>query len=784
MTTRRHLLPVIGLLAAISAAGSHSLGQSSQNPVHAKNVAPSPFPYSRRKVMLALRDKNNETAHLTLVAAHRGYWETYPENSWEAIELAGRTYEMVEADIKPLADETPVVNHDLILNRTTTGSGLVTQMMVADFRKLYLKDRHGVVTRIQPMTAYELIDKYAATVQTHDPWGGFVLALDVKAERGDPNKKVWSMVEKIYKYAASKDPTLRIAESILFKVEAVSMAATSPQAIKTLIDEHPGHPLNLCIVLNPPANPEDKTNDTVVKTYSDKGYVATWEVNYKYSGSDLGKYLEGTSALPGAIGTFSTYYDLPTGVGTSNAICCSTVHTDVESVMSVPYLTAAKDLNGRLEVFDIGKDGFAHLLAWQYPNGGWQSDGERLPGQGVHLSQLIVGWGARRRLNIVGLSMAGNVRAFGAKRLLGDNPYPSYDSTAHLLLQDSTQFITSCRGNGNRLQIVGIDKWGHSYLSGWEDETGKWNLGLKIGDQTDTYSTLAATQTYTGLCTVLGIGPNPKKPEIQNVYLVARQDKTGNWIGGGRIGRKSDDDYPYNMLAISSRPPRPPGCPFIEALGLKGKSNSVSVAIYEKNDCGRGASIWDPIKLDVDRNSYKTLAMEYGNADNLQAVGIRQDGHPSLAGFRRNTGDQGPGLWEQGFELGDKSMTYSSIALARGNDDKLQVLGIGDDNYLHLIAWQDLSGKWINGFKIGNRPISASSDSDISNVGVGTQVENTVMKPDLDYRSRWDWYAGLNLGGHRAFTVFTTDRPDVLVDYLEQLDLRNTKVISVSGGVQ
>ncbi len=55
------------------------------------------FPYHRAAIMQAVRSPH---ADLVLLSAHRGYWESYPENSWEAICRAGKRWEIVEADIK------------------------------------------------------------------------------------------------------------------------------------------------------------------------------------------------------------------------------------------------------------------------------------------------------------------------------------------------------------------------------------------------------------------------------------------------------------------------------------------------------------------------------------------------------------------------------------------------------------------------------------------------------------------------------------------------------------
>lgn len=289
---------------------------------------PADYKYSRLKVMDAIR--NSHLQGLTLVAAHRGYWEQYPENSRPAFVYAGLCYEIIEVDIKPARDG-PVVEHDYVLNRTTNGTGSLKNITVEQFKKLHYKDRHGVVTSADDLKGYDahdLIVNYSQVVNRKAPWGGYVLALDVKAAEA---KDVWPEVEAIFNDIAEFDlgNTIRLSNSILFKVEARAMPVDL-SVIAKMEARHPETQLNLCIVLNP----NDSTNPTVVKRYRGKPFVASFEVNYPYRGSSMEQYLFG--ALPGAMGTYSTYYDLPTGVGGSGG-CCSTLNTNTASQNQLNY---------------------------------------------------------------------------------------------------------------------------------------------------------------------------------------------------------------------------------------------------------------------------------------------------------------------------------------------------------------------------------------------------------------------------------------------------------------
>jgi len=87
------------------------------------------------------------TAAPTLVAAHRGGAQLWPENSLLAFEKAvelGADY--LEFDVHLTRDGEPVVIHDPTLERTTTGNGPVRERALAELRTMRLKDRTGMVT--------------------------------------------------------------------------------------------------------------------------------------------------------------------------------------------------------------------------------------------------------------------------------------------------------------------------------------------------------------------------------------------------------------------------------------------------------------------------------------------------------------------------------------------------------------------------------------------------------------------------------------------------------------
>ena len=82
-----------------------------------------------------------------LTCAHRGNHNNAPENSLKSIQDAiNEAIEMVEIDIRQTKDGKFVLMHDSTLDRTTNGSGDVSDFTLAELQQLKLKDNRGVLT--------------------------------------------------------------------------------------------------------------------------------------------------------------------------------------------------------------------------------------------------------------------------------------------------------------------------------------------------------------------------------------------------------------------------------------------------------------------------------------------------------------------------------------------------------------------------------------------------------------------------------------------------------------
>ena len=76
---------------------------------------------------------------IVLVAAHRGSHSNFPENSINAIKESIRTgIDIIEIDIRQTKDKELVLLHDKSIDRTTNGSGLLTNYSLVDLERFNL----------------------------------------------------------------------------------------------------------------------------------------------------------------------------------------------------------------------------------------------------------------------------------------------------------------------------------------------------------------------------------------------------------------------------------------------------------------------------------------------------------------------------------------------------------------------------------------------------------------------------------------------------------------------
>ena len=106
--------------------------------VHAENNP------SITKTLHAFQNARTKTV---LVAAHRGEHHHYPENSLPSIQAAiDLGIDIVEIDVRQTQDGQLILMHDKTINRTTNGTGKVTELTWEQLKPLRLKNPNGTLS--------------------------------------------------------------------------------------------------------------------------------------------------------------------------------------------------------------------------------------------------------------------------------------------------------------------------------------------------------------------------------------------------------------------------------------------------------------------------------------------------------------------------------------------------------------------------------------------------------------------------------------------------------------
>jgi glycerophosphoryl diester phosphodiesterase len=119
-----------------------------------------------------------------VIAAHRGMAAGYPENTLAAFRHSvSAGFPVIEVDLRATADGHIVIMHDETVDRTTSGTGEVRRMTLAEIRSLDAGSHAG------PRFAGEPVPTYAQTLQALRGLGA-TLIVDVKQDAMLDNEHV------------------------------------------------------------------------------------------------------------------------------------------------------------------------------------------------------------------------------------------------------------------------------------------------------------------------------------------------------------------------------------------------------------------------------------------------------------------------------------------------------------------------------------------------------------------------------------------------------------------
>lgn len=115
---------------------------------------------AKTRAQAIIDELNDPASEKVLVAVHRGDWRNNPENSLPALEDAIRMgADIVEIDLALTADSVLVVCHDRNVDRTASGSGMISDLTLDQIRSLRLYAGHrAVATELQMPTLREALE--------------------------------------------------------------------------------------------------------------------------------------------------------------------------------------------------------------------------------------------------------------------------------------------------------------------------------------------------------------------------------------------------------------------------------------------------------------------------------------------------------------------------------------------------------------------------------------------------------------------------------------------------
>ena len=113
----------------------------------------------------------------TMICAHRGLDDSAPENTLAAFVAALEREMAIEFDIQVTADQKLVVVHDGTVDRTTDGSGQISQLSLADVKALDAGSWFGPQFAGEGVPTFDEVLELVSRYRHVSP----SIALDVKA---------------------------------------------------------------------------------------------------------------------------------------------------------------------------------------------------------------------------------------------------------------------------------------------------------------------------------------------------------------------------------------------------------------------------------------------------------------------------------------------------------------------------------------------------------------------------------------------------------------------------
>lgn len=144
---------------------------------------------------------------------------------------------------------------------------------------------------------------------------------------------------------------------------------------------------------------------------------------------------------------------------------------------------------------------------------------------------------------------------------------------------------------------------------------------------------------------------------------------------------------PFDALALHQGNSRN-----LQLIGV-GDDGALYLAAWQSHATGAW-TVPDTNVLAFQKGTFSAVALASGNSDRLQLLGLGADQQIYLAAWQYEDGTWLPPIQANAGPMGDPECRYTAVAAHRGGNGCLQVLGLGTDGAIHVVAWQDQGGVW------------------------------------------------------------------------------------------
>lgn len=146
---------VVAFLACLMLISCKSKEEEKINAISSQNMIREVQPVGN--ILNGLKDNSQKTIQ---VVSHRGDWRYAPENSLLAVQRCiDLGVDVIELDFRLTKDGYLVAMHDETVDRTTDGSGKVSEMTLAQIKELRLRNGCGVRHSMQQVPTLEEVMK-------------------------------------------------------------------------------------------------------------------------------------------------------------------------------------------------------------------------------------------------------------------------------------------------------------------------------------------------------------------------------------------------------------------------------------------------------------------------------------------------------------------------------------------------------------------------------------------------------------------------------------------------